>query len=226
MVVVWAAAALGILIALPGPMFVDSSGCRGGTRLNLPQLPMVQAYPFQLDARVHDRGIEDAHLDRPTWGSSNVPFDRTVLKWRPQVHHMGYPMSFWTVITPEVDCLSTRNISRAELTALRSIMADLVLDMDDDLAQHASWIRGAHMPIVRHHWIGYLVDPPFWIVAMLSLISAVRALRWIGSALTAPSKRDLLARGICPTCRYDLRGLPSDVCPECGTGFERAACHG
>ncbi len=26
----------------------------------------------------------------------------------------------------------------------------------------------------------------------------------------------------CPTCDYNLRGLPEDRCPECGTGFNRA----
>ena len=34
-----------------------------------------------------------------------------------------------------------------------------------------------------------------------------------------------LARGLCPVCDYDLRALPEDRCPECGSAFDRSALH-
>jgi hypothetical protein len=55
--------------------------------------------------------------------------------------------------------------------------------------------------------IGTSLSIPLWpvhIIALLGLVAWIRSMR--------------LQPGQCPSCRYDLRGLPKDaaVCPECG----------
>lgn len=43
---------------------------------------------------------------------------------------------------------------------------------------------------------------------------------WFGAILGvgAAARRKRRALGLCPACRYDLRGRPDRVCPECGMG--------
>ena len=62
------------------------------------------------------------------------------------------------------------------------------------------------------HWtIDRLLIVPYWFVAMLTAIHpACLGVRWYSS-----HRRH--ARGLCPSCGYDLRATPGR-CPECGTG--------
>jgi len=39
----------------------------------------------------------------------------------------------------------------------------------------------------------------------------------VGLMGVSPAEMNKLRLGVCTTCGYDLRGLPSPVCPECGT---------
>ncbi len=221
MTIVWATAILSILIALPGPLFRDSLSCTGpGTILNLPQYKAVRAHTFLMSVSQDDGVVSGTMLGMAS--RRNLP-SPGFCAWRPRVDHLGYPVSMWTVITPHFDVGSTQSVSNEERQQLRNLMADLILQMDSSLDEHAKWVRSTTMPMVRHHWRGYAINPPFWMALLLLFISSMRALRWVSSAFTLPTKRDLLARGLCPTCRYDLRGLPSNVCPECGTAFDGAA---
>ena len=57
-------------------------------------------------------------------------------------------------------------------------------------------------------WPGFLLNTLFY----AALIAAPRpAFLWLRS-------RRRLRRGLCPRCAYDLRGLASAACPECGHG--------
>lgn len=42
------------------------------------------------------------------------------------------------------------------------------------------------------------------------------------AAAEVPVRGDPSFAPMCPTCRYDLSGLPDGACPECGRSFERA----
>jgi len=55
---------------------------------------------------------------------------------------------------------------------------------------------------------GWVFIVPWWNMAVLSVVFLA------GLHL-------LQSRGHCRYCGYDLRGLPSDVCPECGRSFAR-----
>ncbi len=60
-------------------------------------------------------------------------------------------------------------------------------------------------------WRGYVSNGLF----LLALTLWITSLRWIPDL--ARSRRDRRrAKGLCGTCRYDLRGDLSGVCPECG----------
>jgi hypothetical protein len=67
-------------------------------------------------------------------------------------------------------------------------------------------LRGDDSEIV---WRGYLVGMPFYLVPTLIIIWSVRK-------LVARKRRGRIARGLCPSCGYDLRATP-ERCPECGT---------
>src|SRR4051812_47538286 len=66
-------------------------------------------------------------------------------------------------------------------------------------------LRGDSFEIV---WRGYLVGLPFYLVSTLAII-------WIVTDIRARKRRGRIARGLCPSCGYDIRATP-DRCPECG----------
>jgi len=62
---------------------------------------------------------------------------------------------------------------------------------------------------VTHHPLGYLHDAiGFFLICAFpySLVCVVKDNR----------QKRRLAKFLCPSCKYDMRGLPSGTCPECG----------
>lgn len=74
-------------------------------------------------------------------------------------------------------------------------------------------------PRFRFHsviWIGLVGNLAFWsAVAGLPMVTYWWIRRW---------RR--VRRGLCTGCGYDLRGSPSDVCPECGVKSSRLGAEG
>lgn len=62
-------------------------------------------------------------------------------------------------------------------------------------------------------WPGLLFNTLFYAAIWFALFTGLAAVR--------TARR--LRRGLCPVCRYDLRGLPERACPECGWGRTPAA---
>ncbi len=65
-------------------------------------------------------------------------------------------------------------------------------------------------------WPGLLFNTLFYAAIWFAFFTGLAALR--------TARR--LRRGLCPVCRYDLRGLPQRACPECGWGRKPAAPRG
>jgi hypothetical protein len=59
---------------------------------------------------------------------------------------------------------------------------------------------------------GFDLSLPHWVLALLT---AVMPAAFIGSRVKRRRGVARLARGLCPSCGYDLRATP-DRCPECG----------
>src|SRR5437899_2455545 len=89
----------------------------------------------------------------------------------------------------------------------------------------AGAVRGGGAAVVRSYWISEDFNShgfrfyqrygpfPYWMpAALLSLLPALRLVRMVRRR----KSRTRSARGLCPTCGYDLRATP-DRCPECGT---------
>lgn len=59
-------------------------------------------------------------------------------------------------------------------------------------------------------WSGFLQDTAVFGFGWMALIGCGRLVR----------RRRRAAKGVCPKCRYDLRGLAGGVCPECGSAVK------
>ncbi len=65
-------------------------------------------------------------------------------------------------------------------------------------------------------WPGLFLNTLFYAAIWFAFFTGLAAVR--------TGRR--LRRGLCPVCRYDLRGLPERACPECGWGRKPAAPRG
>ncbi len=76
------------------------------------------------------------------------------------------------------------------------------------------------LKIHRHVWLPYR---PIWPGLLLNTLfyAAIWFAFFTGLAAVRTGRR--LRRGLCPVCRYDLRGLPERACPECGWGKDPSA---
>src|SRR3989440_1204561 len=81
--------------------------------------------------------------------------------------------------------------------------------------------RYANRPPVKYWIWGFLiVTVPYWLLAMLTAILPSIVGRQV---VRGVRRRMRVARGMCPSCGYDLRG-GGGICPECGTiGNEKTA---
>ncbi len=66
-------------------------------------------------------------------------------------------------------------------------------------------MRGIDPGIV---WRGYLVGLSLFLILPAVVI-------WVVRSIGARKRRGRIARGLCPSCAYDVRATP-DRCPECG----------
>jgi hypothetical protein len=63
--------------------------------------------------------------------------------------------------------------------------------------------------------LGFAINTLIYSLAWLLILTAIPALR----------RRARIARSRCPACNYDLRGLSSGLCPECGEPAASAGSH-
>jgi hypothetical protein len=103
---------------------------------------------------------------------------------------------------------------------LRSGHATIGFGVDPRIRPPVRWhhssqpIQGARpwfgTPVFSGGPFGVIVLVPYWVVLTLT---AACPTAWL-----VRRRRRRLARGLCPTCGYDLRAhAPGERCPECGT---------
>ncbi len=61
-------------------------------------------------------------------------------------------------------------------------------------------------------WGGYVFNA----LLVTSLVVCLGSLSWIPQQRQRLAERRLRAKHLCPRCRYDIQGLSTDLCPECG----------
>ncbi|MCA9293132.1 MAG: hypothetical protein KDA20_04885 [Phycisphaerales bacterium] len=213
MVVVWGAVALGILIALPGPMFLRVSTCRGSRyELNLPSHPPDEPRPTFVAVLAPSKDSGESAIR---------------LSWRVGREYFGGPL--WMARIDHPHCTMAMELPERE--ALRPGASSAVFANGGHKVGYpaiASNLR-AWGPRLRWNPIGIVVNFFFNCTILLLLVSALRIpsalMRVAHRARLRALERARLAQMLCPTCRYDLRGLPSNVCPECGMNFAMETSH-
>ena len=76
------------------------------------------------------------------------------------------------------------------------------------------WFVGSlWMFAVLGYPFGYINLPVLGVISVVCFFAAF----WINNRLVA--KGSTLPIDRCPHCNYDLRGITSDKCPECGTAI-------
>lgn len=119
--------------------------------------------------------------------------------------------------------LNGKSLDRSEVRAWRAAAADVFMSpsiMFGDVDEAQRYRMGYPLEIA-----GLIAQVVAVIVAPISLLMLPVALlvaldRSLSSRFDPIRKRRLLLRrGVCPVCRYSLRGLPENRCPECGEGW-------
>lgn len=91
----------------------------------------------------------------------------------------------------------------------------------DELVRRLQRQRGGADPQIERIAVGtVLAALTWWVGTSMVLLAATPVVRWllhVRSEVGHVRARTVRARGRCPACGYDLRGLEwSDRCPECG----------
>jgi len=78
--------------------------------------------------------------------------------------------------------------------------------------------------VTRVRWL------PWGIAANVAMVlpcaglwTGIRNMKAWRAAKREETAEGMIARGLCPGCGYDIRGLMGGVCPECGTSIARSA---
>ncbi len=119
--------------------------------------------------------------------------------WDPTVH-----------ISPGI---TATPLTAEETLRVRSDYADVVERSGwNTRADYGDLIRAGSGAITRVTWTGYTHNAISATLATALLLS----FGWVRDQARAKRERLAILIGLCPSCRYDLRGEHEQGCPECG----------
>jgi len=144
----------------------------------------------------------------------------------------------WDVFTDPPMTGKQVELTKAERDEVRRLIIEIEVDGDLELRRAEASGRGQESVDVRHEatfaryveesvqarirWLGFLQNL-VTIAAIAWLPSAFRSLRRAGRTERYwRMRRRYLPKGVCPSCRYDLRGGRHARCPECGYAIRPA----
>ncbi len=90
------------------------------------------------------------------------------------------------------------------------------------LASSPAWDRSNPMPLLLKHEPRSNIEVPIPLGyvhnagALLVLAALAWSLGWVPRLAAARIRERRRAAGLCPFCRYDMHGLATAMCPECG----------
>ncbi|MCA9293133.1 MAG: hypothetical protein KDA20_04890 [Phycisphaerales bacterium] len=222
-VLLWALAVVGMLVSLRPSTFVRSyhltcGGCGWSRSVFNPPDPAYIDPPTFASVRL----LVDEATGVPTLATEDQRYGDSVAYWTVEHRERGYPavtsatvrpyLGFWHD-DPEV-------VRRAEAQALVHV-PDIIERFDPRLGDIVAHMRAGETRWTVQHAGAATFNFFWWTFVVLTIGSLVRGVVYVFGCLIRladyGTRRSRLNRSLCPTCKYDLRGLPSDVCPECGT---------
>ncbi len=107
----------------------------------------------------------------------------------------------------------TRSLTADEMQRVRNEFADIVQrERWSSIEGYAEQLRNSEPPAQRIVWGGYVHNSVSALLALATMLS----FGWVLDRRRARGEIIALRKGLCPACRYDLRGEINDGCPECG----------
>jgi len=149
--------------------------------------------------RVEDR-------DAPGVTASVTPIPSATGWWAPTVDHYDSRLL--------VSIYRGAMLTDEERSRVRALFADRYeKNRDFDGARIAEFLRGPEDPnIVVYRPTGYAHN----LMTVLCVAAFIWSLGWVPRLVTNRRRARLSAEGLCPFCRYDMQGLTTATCPECG----------
>ncbi len=183
----------------------------------------VGPYNWENGMSVNDVVEDRTDFQAPSWSRPARLDHREWLRVRESL----FPRKSWSLSIPvaEITAKATPTASPFDFyidhnefaygLPFRSLVATAITD---------EWMPGVHDTTPDTIWLssGYLPLRPIWpgLVANSVVWGAVAWLLYF--AFCAHLKQRRRKRGLCPNCRYDLKGAISEVCPECGQEHQLA----
>ncbi len=102
-------------------------------------------------------------------------------------------------------------LSADQHRTVRELCADYLI-VKGYSREYAELLRRGDGQTTKLRWTGYAHNAALLTTGSVFLIS----LGWVPAVVHQRTRRGRLGAGLCPRCRYQLAGLPSGICPECG----------
>ena len=148
-------------------------------------------------------GVPDpASFDYEVWVD---PSSTTTGRWAPTIRHFDSRLGVFSVRSPV--------LSSPDRDQIRELFAKQY-DVELEMGPYARLLRqpersNAEVAVPS----GYIHNA----LALVGLAVFSCSLGWAPRLVSARVRASRRARGLCPRCCYEVRGLPVPICPECGT---------
>lgn len=160
------------------------------------------------------RGDQLALLSgEPAWDTPLTSVIATVT-CDPSVHEGGV----WAITrqhwNPAIIITSgIRTLTADETERVRNEFADIVQrEQWSPIEGYAELVRANASPGQRIVWGGYVHN----VLSAMMAVATILSFGWVRDRWRERGETFAMEKGLCPACRYDLRGEMSGGCPECG----------
>jgi hypothetical protein len=171
----------------------------------------------------HQSGFEVMMPDVDSWGDAAAAIAAAPQHTLLMDFELSYRQRGLWALTSSAEALSLEfslgpihsKWAPRDLAAVRAVAAEYLAQRDIVTSQQAARLAGGDYQHRETLWPGHIYNAiTLAIAAMLLWSLAWIPRRW--RALHARRAARAIARGVCPSCGYDISAVESDYCPECG----------